>query len=567
MLKYPISRILLTICLLGAASSLARAGSPSMSYLLVKFAPGASIAASEALEYATIAGWETLTVPGWVRVLTPEYSLPETRAWLETAANVLNVEQEQYIHAALTPNDPWLSSQWGLDKIGAPIAWGMTTGDENVVIAVIDSGMDMDHEDLVDQLWVNSDEQSGAPGVDDDGNGFIDDIHGWSFLDSGGNDMNDLFGHGTHVAGIVAAKGNNGTGIAGMCWGCRLMILQVLDKSGKGTYSDLAEAIVYAANNGARIVNLSLGGMVSNTLLQDAVEYAHNRDVLMIAAAGNHGSAVLFPAAYNDVMAIASSDQNDNHSFYSNCGPQVSLSAPGRGISSTCMDNTYCWKSGTSMATPHVAGLAGLLWSKYAAYTPAQVQATIISTTVAMNGNWSSECVGQGRIDAAQALLTSPVEVVIDATGGVITHTGTTTMTIPPNAVAEPVTITLSRAGVWSVPPGQTLIRDAIAVQAVRVSDGAPVDSFSRTITISMAYDPGLVPAAILSNTITMFARQDTQWITATETCNPISAYTRDLLHHRFSAQVCQLTRYALFGRAHYTFYFPVVRKNAPGAR
>jgi subtilisin family serine protease len=238
----------------------------------------------------------------------------------------------------------------------------------------------------------------------------VDDIHGWRFgRDAEGNpnesnNLDDDHGHGTHVAGIAAAAGDNGLGIAGIAWGCRLMIVKVLDANGNGLESDVASALVYAVDNGARIANLSLGGDIDSPLMRDAVDYASEHGVLVVAAAGNNSGAVLYPAAYEPVLAVAASDANDERAPYSSHGPEVDLTAPGSGIYSTCVGDQYCGKSGTSMATPHVSGLAALIWSRYSDYTAAQVRQALIDSARDMGTPGWDEYTGWGRIDAWRAI-------------------------------------------------------------------------------------------------------------------------------------------------------------------
>ena len=278
-----------------------------------------------------------------------------------------------------------------------------------VYVAVLDTGVDLNHSDLVDQIWVNPTEVPGN-GLDDDGNGHVDDIHGWRFgHDAIGNPyesnlVDDDHGHGTHVAGIIAARGNNGQGIAGMAWGSRVMIVKVLDQEGDGYYSEVADGLVYATDNGASIANLSLGGSQRSQLMEDAVAYANAHDTVVIAAAGNTGSAVLYPAAYPGAVAVAATDQNDNHLSFSCFGPEIDLAAPGSLIYSTCLGDRYCFKSGTSMATPHVAGLAALVRSQSPGYTAAQIVQHLRSTATDLDSPGWDEYTGWGRIDAHRAL-------------------------------------------------------------------------------------------------------------------------------------------------------------------
>lgn len=373
--------------------------------LFVKLRQDDSSMVSQTLaRYIGIGHWQPESVPGWFRVSILAHQLASLRDLLSRDENVLAVEEEQVIHAALIPNDTYWPSQWGAVKIGAPLAWDVTTGDEKVIIAIVDSGTDIDHPDLSGQLWVNTAEISGTLGIDDDNNGYTDDVHGWSFIDDNGSSLNDDYGHGTHVAGIAAAQGNNGLGVAGVCWKCRLMILKVLDSSGDGTYADVAEAVMYAMNNGARVINLSLGGTPYNQELNDAVEYAYDHGVLSVAAVGNYSGSVLYPAAYDRAFAVAATDQYDQQAVYSNYGPQVDVSAPGNSIYSTCGQASYCTKTGSSMSTPFVSGLAGLVWSRYYTYTVSGVEKLIMDTAVDVQDAGWDEKTGWGRIDAQRAL-------------------------------------------------------------------------------------------------------------------------------------------------------------------
>lgn len=373
--------------------------------LFVKLRQDDSFMAAQTLaRYAEIGRWQPESVPGWFQVSIPEHQLVSVRGMLSFDKNVLAVEEEQRIHAALVPNDTFWLSQWGLVKIGAPLAWDVTTGDEMVIIAIVDSGLAIDHPDLSNQLWVNAAENAGTLGIDDDNNGYTDDVHGWSFIDDQGDHLDDDYGHGTHVAGIAAAGGNNGFGIAGVCWRCRLMILKVLNSAGDGTYADVAEAVMYAVSNGARVINLSLGGTPYNQELEDAVNYAYAHGVLVVAAVGNYSSSVLYPAAYDRALAVAATDQYDRHASYSNYGPQVDVSAPGNSIYSTCGEASYCTKTGSSMSTPFVAGLAGLIWSRHDTYTVSDVEKLILDTAVDVQDVGWDEKTGWGRIDAQRAL-------------------------------------------------------------------------------------------------------------------------------------------------------------------
>ncbi|MBI5566957.1 MAG: S8 family serine peptidase [Chloroflexi bacterium] len=314
----------------------------------------------------------------------------------------------------ITPTDPGWAQQWALPQINAPQAWRIVTDTTPFVIAVIDSGLKLDHPDLVSQLWTNSGETPGNF-IDDDGNGQIDDVQGWHFYHAWAGatyvprqdaNITDDYGHGTHVAGIIGAAANNGVGIVGVTWAARLMPVKVLNQYGNGWYSDIAAGIVYAVDNGARIINLSLGGETDSPVLQEPIEYAQAHDVLVIAATGNSGGSVLYPAAYPAVLAVAAIDQFDQHAAFSNFGPEVDVAAPGVDIYSTWPWVTgYFTKSGTSMAAPHIAGAAALVWANWPELTAGRVAGYITQTATDAGSAGPDLFTGWGRVDVYGAVL------------------------------------------------------------------------------------------------------------------------------------------------------------------
>jgi len=252
---------------------------------------------------------------------------------------------------ATTPNDEYFGEQWGLEKIRAPEAWDFTTGNPEIIIAVIDTGVDYSHPDLAKNIWVNVNEVPGD-GVDNDGNGYVDDIYGWDFAGNdealpsdADSDPMDVDGHGTHVAGIIAAKGNNNIGIAGVCWNAKIMALKVQADNGEDMDDmDIIEAISYAIDNGAQIVNCSFGGGGPEGSERDAFVDLKNNHILAVCAAGNDGVDTdlagneNYPSCYSleNIISVAASDQNDNLASISNYGPtSVDIMAPGEGIKST----------------------------------------------------------------------------------------------------------------------------------------------------------------------------------------------------------------------------------------
>ena len=265
------------------------------------------------------------------------------------------------VEATQIPNDTNWSSQWNMTagNLDAPAGWDVAT-DSTVVISVIDSGADLSHADLVDNLWINPGEIPGN-GIDDEGNGYVDDVNGWDFW-NGDNDPDDDFGHGTHVSGILGAKGNNNLDVAGVCWSAPIQELKVLGSNGVGSWAAVAQGFTYAADNGASVLNASLGGVIGDPALAAAVDYANSLDVVQVAAAGNNGNNTpFFPAAYDHVIAVMATDAGQLRPSWSNYGDWCDLCAPGDSILSLWPGGLTNWYSGTSMASPHVAGIAALV--------------------------------------------------------------------------------------------------------------------------------------------------------------------------------------------------------------
>lgn len=323
------------------------------------------------------------------------------------------------------PNDPYFSSQWYLSQtndadIDAKAAWDTETGSSDVVVAIIDTGADMNHVDLVDNFWVNSNEIPNN-GIDDDSNGYIDDINGWNFLD----DNNNLYpvpdgsgtdfgvNHGTHVAGTVGAAGNNGVGVTGVNWSVSLMILKVLDDEGVGDTFGIAQAVKYAKNNGADVINMSLGAYTAATIEENAVEDAIDAGVIVTAALGNDGVSVnsypIYPACYSKVLGVAATNSSDNAASFSNYGTDCAdISAPGVNIYSTLFedgsddfDSPYGYMSGTSMATPVVSGVAALLKANISTESAKSIKDAIRGSAddVGLGSG-----MGTGRVNANAAL-------------------------------------------------------------------------------------------------------------------------------------------------------------------
>ncbi|MEA5506453.1 S8 family peptidase [Halotia wernerae UHCC 0503] len=274
-------------------------------------------------------------------------------------------------------------SNWGADLVNAPEAWANGYTGQGVVVAVIDTGVDYNHEDLKNNIWTNTKEIAGN-GIDDDGNGYVDDVYGWNF-DSNNNNISDDNGHGTHVSGTIAGE-NNDYGVTGIAYNAKVMPIKALNESGSGSYSAIANSIYYAVDNGANVINLSLGGSYSSRTLKSAVEYASSKGVTVVMAAGNDGdSSPDYPASYANKsgIAVGAVDKNNKIADFSNRSGDNQLAyvtAPGVKVYSSLPGNQYGAYSGTSMATPHVAGVVALMLSANRSLTDAQVRQIITET-------------------------------------------------------------------------------------------------------------------------------------------------------------------------------------------
>jgi subtilisin family serine protease len=392
-------------------------------------------------------------------------------------------ELNYIVHTQTAPNDTYYSTMgawgqqfgdlWGLQAINAEPAWDTTQGD-NVVVAVVDTGLDYNHEDIVGNVWQNAGEagfdglgrDKKTNGVDDDNNGFIDDWQGWDFVTSDGtaedNDPMDDFGHGTHVSGTIAATGNNGLGIIGVAPRAKIMALKGLGAYGSGSIEDLSKAIIYAADNGASVINNSWGGFGDTPqTLVDAVSYAHDvKGAVVVAAAGNNNQDVgtkswgFYPACVRDVIAVSAINHTDGKASFSNYGAKIDIAAPGGGdtdstgllvqpdrsilslLTSTpnpSMTNSgalvvgtkYLRQAGTSMASPHVAGVAALIRSIHPEYSPEQVRQALRKGAVDIGTPGIDTQFGYGRLNVTQSLAVS-TPLVAQLTGPTTTIIGLT---------------------------------------------------------------------------------------------------------------------------------------------
>ncbi len=332
------------------------------------------------------------------------------------------------------PVDTYFSRQWGLYNDGSfslspaendadidmELAWDVEQGSSSMIVAVLDSGLKLDHPDISARVWENTDET--ANGADDDDNGYIDDTRGWDFVNDD-NDPTDDFGHGTNVAGIIGADANNNMGYTGVDWHSKLMICKILDENNSGYYSWWTEAIYYAVDNGAKVINMSVGGSGASITMQEAVDYAYDHGVVIVACMMNENTNTIFyPAGYQNTIAVGATNPNDERAvpFFwsatsgSNYGDHIDVVAPGNytyGLNhlSDTDYNTY-W-GGTSQATPLVTGLSALLMTQDPGRTPDDIRNIIRSTAEDQVGNPSEDVegfdvyYGFGRVNAHQALL------------------------------------------------------------------------------------------------------------------------------------------------------------------
>jgi subtilisin family serine protease len=408
--------------------------------LVVRFRPGTAVGTASAVHHALGTRLQASRPRMGLQLvkLAEGQSLPQVLAQYRSRPDVLAAEPNYIMRKVglpapgdspgkrAIPNDPRYNQLYGMTNIQAPDAWDLQTGDPSVVIAIVDSGINRDHEDLAANTWTNPDEIPGN-GIDDDGNGFVDDVFGWDFAD-GDNDPHtrDESGqgedHGTHCAGTAGAVGNNGIGVAGVSWHSRLMAVRVLDSGGSGSYFAVASGIEYAAATGANIISMSLGGGYSETL-QAAIDFAYGQGCLIVCALGNEDTNITtsqstwsspvcndgVPGRDNKVVGVAAVDQTDRKAWFSNYSAAYNfcdVSAPGVDIHSTSWPSGYATYSGTSMAAPHVSGLAALLWSQYPAASHDAIAQRLRLGADPIDANNPSYMgkLGTGRINAFRSL-------------------------------------------------------------------------------------------------------------------------------------------------------------------
>ena len=330
-----------------------------------------------------------------------------------------SVEPNYLVKAAVIPNDTLFNKQWYLSHINIPSAWDLYQGNSDILVAVLDTGVNYNHPDLLDRIWINSAELEN--GIDDDGNGYIDDIYGYCTTTPNDSfspyDPMDDNGHGTMVAGIIAASGNNAAGIAGLDWNCKILPVKVLDSTGEGTTLSVIAGIDFAIAQGANIINMSYGASTDSVDESDAIWDAYQAGVTLVAASGNKNIDIAYPAKYMPVISVGATGPTDQRSSFSNYGEGLDIVAPGEEIFTTNIDNNYSSGRGTSFAAPIVTGILSLLQGQNQAITSQEAERLLESSAFMPspyeNTEWNYYY-GYGRVDAEGALTQALPDLSMD---------------------------------------------------------------------------------------------------------------------------------------------------------
>ena len=377
--------------------------------LLIRFSPGlnSSQAADRMNEMGVTHKREIQGIGVRLVKLPPGLSVEQALARFSRLPGVEFAEPNYILHIAETVQSE-IIDQWGLTKIHTEEAWSTLSGSQKneILLATVDTGIKRDASDLSSGIWTNPDETPNN-GIDNDGNGYVDDTWGWDFVNNDNNPTDDHM-HGSAVTSVMVAA-QDGAGMVGICPWCNVMAVKVLDSQGSGSLDVVASGIVYAAQNGARVINLSLAGSIGSQTLENAVNFAWNQGAVVVAAAGNDGQKLtVYPAGYANAIAVASTNSADKHSCFSNYNPgYVSVAAPGEAIYVVDINNSttgYNYYSGTSLSTPHVSGLAGLILGKNPNLSNAQVRSLIQNSAIDLGSAGVDAAFGYGRIDAHRAV-------------------------------------------------------------------------------------------------------------------------------------------------------------------
>ncbi len=313
--------------------------------------------------------------------------LPAVQKTYQESPLVEKIEPNILLHLPqLTPDDTDFGDQWGLQKMMVPEAWTITTGSPSLIVAILDTGVDAKHPDLIHRI-----------------------VDGYDIVHQQAGIPEDDQGHGTQMAGIIAGEGQNGIGMSGVNFNGRVMPVKVLDGNGTGTAADIAEGLIYAADHGAHVINMSFGGSGYSEMLNDAIQYAHQRNVVLVAGAGNDNTdAPAYPAAYPNVLAVTATGPQDEKWPAANFGSHVALAAPGVGILTAAVNGGYLYGTGTSHAAAMVSGVAALLKAKDARYSNVQIEKLLQASADDLGVKGRDSTFGAGRANAYRALTSSP---------------------------------------------------------------------------------------------------------------------------------------------------------------
>jgi thermitase len=437
--------------------------------ILVKFKPDVTLPEAAQI-HRQLGGQVRETIAGiGVQVVTVPKGQAMAKAKAYSANGRVAYAEPDFVAEALgSPDDPYLDLQWGLTKVKAAEAWDVTTGSHAINIAILDTGVDLDHPDLADKIISNINFSNSAT-------------------------VDDVYGHGTHVAGIAAAMTDNAIGVAGLGYISTIMNVKVLSDVGAGAYSWIASGVIWAADNGAKIINMSLGGPSTSSALEDAINYAWSKGVVVVAAAGNNGDTVpMYPAYYTNCIAVAATDDNDAKAYWSNYGDWVDVAAPGVSIYSTLKDNSYGYMSGTSMASPCVAGLAALVFTTVSdtngdGMLNEEVRSRIEATCDDINVSG----IGSGRINAYRAVQTA---TATGAIAGTVTDSADG-MPVAGAAVSDGVRTALTDAGGQYVITGAPEGTCTLTASAAGYSDSSQVVSVVAEQTVTAIFALQKLPA------------------------------------------------------------------------
>jgi hypothetical protein len=428
-------------------------------------------------------------------------ALPETARY---------AEPDYIVHASVLPNDTSFTELWGLHNTGqaggtpdadidAPEAWNLTTGSADVLVGVIDTGIDHTHPDLVANMWTNPNEIAGN-GIDDDGNGYIDDTRGWDFANNDNNPMDDN-NHGTHCAGTIGGAGNNASGVAGVNWQVSLVGLKFLTGSGSGVTSDAVEATAYATSIGVDLTSNSWGGGGFEQSLKDVIDAADAAGILFVAAAGNASSdtdsLANYPSGYTspNIIAVASTTRTDGLSSFSNYGATtVDLGAPGSDIYSSIAGGSYSTFSGTSMATPHVAGACALLKAYRPTLTHSEIKGLIMQSADAIPA-LAGKCITGGRLNVYNAMLFSSDVTMSPGIG--LMASGPMGGPLSPTTLSYTLTNRDTQPAVWTASSDQPWM-------TISSTGGTLAAGATATLTVTLTHAVNQLPGGTHQATLTV---------------------------------------------------------------